>query len=168
MHLLKFAFVWSASVGHCLAMTFVHSVRPTSWKKLTHQVKECWTIILLSIKNSSQNLWLEIGEREYREVLSSKSCLVRSNVSCNLLSSFLKGNLDLIRLFQAFFDQIVWYTIGVVSCTHGTLDVCMVNKVCKCHSMCQTVDSVYVAFETQQRVFHQISKYSISKPNRWS
>jgi hypothetical protein len=28
--LLKFVFVWSASVGHCLAMTFIHSVRPTS------------------------------------------------------------------------------------------------------------------------------------------
>jgi hypothetical protein len=36
---------------------------------------------------------------------------------------------------------------------HGTLDVCMVNKVCKYHSMCKTVHSVYLAIETQQRIF---------------
>jgi hypothetical protein len=52
-----------------------------------------------------------------------------------------------------------------VSCKHGTLDVCMVNKVRKYHSMCKTVDSVYIAVETQQRVFCEVSKYSINKPN---
>jgi hypothetical protein len=36
---------------------------------------------------------------------------------------------------------------------HGTLDVCMVNKVHMNHSMCKMVDSVYNAVETQQRVF---------------
>jgi hypothetical protein len=36
---------------------------------------------------------------------------------------------------------------------HSTLDVCMVNKVRKYHSMCETVDSVYVAVDTQQRIF---------------
>ncbi len=30
----------------------------------------------------------------------------------DLFKSFLKGNLDTIRLFQAFFDQIVWLAIG--------------------------------------------------------
>jgi hypothetical protein len=38
-----------------------------------------------------------------------------------------------------------------VSCKHGTLDVCTVNKVRKYHSMCETVDSVYIAIETKQR-----------------
>ncbi len=33
-------------------------------------------------------------------------------MTCNLLSSFLKGNLDTIGLFQAIFDQIVWHAIG--------------------------------------------------------
>jgi hypothetical protein len=46
------------------------------------------------------------------EVLSAKSSLVRRNVSCDFLSSFLEENLDMNRLFQAFFDQIVWCAIG--------------------------------------------------------
>ncbi len=33
-------------------------------------------------------------------------------MSCDVLISFLKGNLDAIRLLQAFFDQIVWHAIG--------------------------------------------------------
>jgi hypothetical protein len=32
MHLSKFAFVQSATFGHCFAMMLVHLVRPTSWK----------------------------------------------------------------------------------------------------------------------------------------
>jgi hypothetical protein len=47
------------------------------------------------------------------------------------------------------------YLTGVPCCElyHSTLDVCMVNKVPKYHSMCKMVDSVYVAVETQQRIF---------------
>ncbi len=41
----------------------------------------------------------------------------------------------------------------ILSCKHGTQDVCMVNEVRKYHSMCKMVDSVYVVIETQQRVF---------------
>ncbi len=81
-------------------------------KTPTHQVKQCWTIILLSIWESSQNLWIEIEEHECKEVLSSKLCLVRCDVSGNLFSSFLEGSLDTIKLFQAFFNQIVWYAIS--------------------------------------------------------
>jgi hypothetical protein len=40
-----------------------------------------------------------------------------------------------------------------VSCKHGTQDLCTVNKVRKYHSICKTVESVYVATETQQRIF---------------
>ncbi len=40
-----------------------------------------------------------------------------------------------------------------MSCKHGTQDGCTVNKLHKYHSMCEMVDSVYVAIETQQRVF---------------
>jgi hypothetical protein len=40
-----------------------------------------------------------------------------------------------------------------VSCKHGTQDVCTVNKVCKYHSMCEMVESVHAAVETQRRVF---------------
>ncbi len=38
--------------------------------------------------------------------------MVRRDVTCNLLSSFLERDLDMIGLFQAFFDQIVWHAIG--------------------------------------------------------
>jgi hypothetical protein len=34
------------------------------------------------------------------------------NVSCNDLGSFLEGDFDMIRLFHAFFDQLVWHAIG--------------------------------------------------------
>jgi hypothetical protein len=44
-------------------------------------------------------------------------------------------------------------TMDVVSCKHGTQDVCTVNKIRKYHSMCKTVDSGYIAIETQQRIF---------------
>jgi hypothetical protein len=40
-----------------------------------------------------------------------------------------------------------------VNCEHGTQHVCTVNKVCKYHSMCEMVVSVYIAVETQQRMF---------------
>ncbi len=40
-----------------------------------------------------------------------------------------------------------------MSCKHGTQDLCTVNKVRKYHSICKTVESVYVATETQQRIF---------------
>ncbi len=47
-----------------------------------------------------------------KEVLSAKSSLVKCNVACNLLGSFLEGNLDTIGLFQTLFNQIVWCAIG--------------------------------------------------------
>ena len=40
-----------------------------------------------------------------------------------------------------------------MSCKHGTQDVCMVNEVCKYHSMCKTIESVHAAAETQRRIF---------------
>ncbi len=36
---------------------------------------------------------------------------------------------------------------------HGTQDVCTVNKVHKYHGMCELVESVHTAVETQRRVF---------------
>jgi hypothetical protein len=41
----------------------------------------------------------------------------------------------------------------VVSCKHGTQDVCTVNKVRKYPSMCKKVESVHAAVETQRRIF---------------
>jgi hypothetical protein len=41
-----------------------------------------------------------------------------------------------------------------VSYEHGTQDVCMVNKVGKHHSMCEMVEGVHTAVETQRRIFH--------------
>jgi hypothetical protein len=41
----------------------------------------------------------------------------------------------------------------VMSCKHGTQDVCTVNKVHKYHSMGKTVESVHTAVETQRRIF---------------
>ncbi len=61
----------------------------------------------------SQNLCLEIREREHEEVLSTNQAWSGATKTCNFLSSFLKGNLDMIGLFQAFFDQIVWHAIGI-------------------------------------------------------
>jgi hypothetical protein len=43
---------------------------------------------------------------------------------------------------------------SVVSCKHGTQDVCTVNKVCKYPSMCEMVERVRAAIETQRRVFY--------------
>ncbi len=40
-----------------------------------------------------------------------------------------------------------------MSCEYGTQDVCTVVKVRKYHSMCKTVVSVYIAIETQWRIF---------------
>ena len=79
---------------------------------LIYQVEQCWTIVLLCIQKLSQNLWLEIKEHEREKVLRSKSCLVGRNVSCNILYSFLEGDFDTVRLFHAFFDQLVWHAIG--------------------------------------------------------
>ncbi len=56
----------------------------------------------------------------------------------------------------------------VLRCKHGTHDVCTVNEVHKYHCMCKTMDSVYIAIETHQRIFHEVLKNSISKPNGWS
>ncbi len=42
----------------------------------------------------------------------SAPSLVRCDMICNLLCSFLEGNLHTIGPFQAFFDQIVWRAIG--------------------------------------------------------
>ncbi len=40
-----------------------------------------------------------------------------------------------------------------MSCKHGTQDVCTVNEVPKYHSMCKMVVKLYVAVETQWRIF---------------
>ena len=61
---------------------------------------------------------------------------------------------DGIWLAQVLPLQIV-KMIGthVVSCKHRRQDVCMVNEVHKYHSMCEMVESVHAAIETQRRVF---------------
>ncbi len=82
-------------------------------KKLTHQVKQCRIIFLLGFRESSEYLQLEVRKRECGEVLGSKPCLVGRDVSCDVLRSFFKGDLDSIRPFQAFFDQLVWHAIGI-------------------------------------------------------
>ncbi len=40
----------------------------------------------------------------------------------------------------------------VVSSKQGTQDVCMVNKVSKYHSICETVESIHTTVETQRRI----------------
>ncbi len=81
-------------------------------KTMTHEVKQYWTIFLLGFKELSLNLQLEVRKRECREVLGSKLCLVGRDVSCDVLQIFFEGNLDSIKLFQAFFNQLVWHAIG--------------------------------------------------------
>jgi hypothetical protein len=51
---------------------------------------------------------------------------------------------------------------------HGTQEVCTVNEVQKYHSMCERVESVHAAIETQIKIYCYVSRYSISKTNRWS
>jgi hypothetical protein len=41
----------------------------------------------------------------------------------------------------------------IVSGKQGNQDVCTVNKVPKYHSMCEMVESVHAAIETQRRIF---------------
>jgi hypothetical protein len=77
---------------------------PSGWTVLNHRPSEH-----LKVK---WNLWLEIVECEHDKVLRSKSCLVRRDVSRDFLGSFLEEDLDSIRVFQAFFDQLVWHAIG--------------------------------------------------------
>jgi hypothetical protein len=81
-------------------------------KILTNQAKQQWTIVLLICQKLSQNLRLEIGVRVCEEVISTKLSLVRRGMTCNLLSSFLEGNLNTIRLFLAFFSLIVLHAIN--------------------------------------------------------
>jgi hypothetical protein len=75
-------------------------------KTLTHQVKQCWTIVLPGIQKSSQIFLLEIGERERNEVLSPKSCLVRHNVSCDFLAPFSKKILIQSGCFEPFLIRL--------------------------------------------------------------
>jgi hypothetical protein len=42
---------------------------------------------------------------------------------------------------------------NVVSCKHGTQNVCMVNEVHKYQCLCKTVESVHAAVETQRGIF---------------
>jgi hypothetical protein len=49
--------------------------------------------------------------------------------------------------------QMMFSVLNVVSCKHGTQDVCTVNKRGKYPSMCKTVESVHAAVETQRRIF---------------
>ncbi len=67
MHLLKFAFVRSASVGHCLAKMLLHSVRPMSWKH--------WPIRLQSVGPSSfcvSESWVKIFDLKLGSVNARK------------------------------------------------------------------------------------------------
>jgi hypothetical protein len=60
-------------------------------------------------------------------------------MSCDYLGSFLKGYLDMIRLFQAFFDQLVLHAIGTqrspasVPVELGCL-LCL-NQIGHCHNL---------------------------------
>ncbi len=49
----------------------------------------------------------------------------------------------------AHLHQVGFQPTLVMSCKHGTGDVCTVNKVREYHSMCKMVGSVYVAVEIQ-------------------
>ncbi len=45
---------------------------------------------------------------------------------------------------------------GVLSCKHGTQDVCMVNKVHKYHSMCKTAVCIYCCWDTMEDILLSI------------
>jgi hypothetical protein len=57
-----------------------------------------------------------MGESVCKEVLSAKLSQVGGAMAYNLLSSFLVGDLGLTRLFQTFFNQIVWHAISTQRC----------------------------------------------------
>jgi hypothetical protein len=52
-----------------------------------------------------------------------------------------------------YHSKVATWCPRCVSCKQDTQDMCTVNEVRKYHCMCETVDSVYVAVETQQRIF---------------
>ncbi len=45
----------------------------------------------------------------------------------------------------------IWVRRVLWAVKHGSQEVCTVNKVCKYHSMCEMVESVHAAVETQRR-----------------
>ncbi len=63
---------------------------------LTHQVEQCWTVVLLCIQKSSQNLLLEIGESEREKVLRSKRAW--KGAMCPVISLVPFSKLNLLQL----------------------------------------------------------------------
>ncbi len=51
-----------------------------------------------------------------------------------------------------------------MSCKHGTLDVCMVNKLRKYHSMCKMVDSVLLPLRNNREYFVKYQNILIVNP----
>jgi hypothetical protein len=74
---------------HIIGALFTHNVGPLHkthvLETLAHQVEQCWTIFLHGFRKSSKDLQLEVRKRECKEVLGSKSHLVRCNVSFDIL-----------------------------------------------------------------------------------
>ncbi len=61
MHLLKFAFVCSVSVGHNLAMMFVHLVRLTSWKYWPIRLNSVRPLSFWISKSGVKIFYLKLG-----------------------------------------------------------------------------------------------------------
>jgi hypothetical protein len=87
---------------------FTHNVGPLHetnvLETLARQAEHSWTVFLLGFRKSTKDLQLEVRKHDCKEIVGSKSRLVRGNVSCDILQSIFKGNFYLIRLFQAFLN----------------------------------------------------------------
>ncbi len=95
---------------------FTHNVGPLRETNvleiLAHQAEHSWTVFLLGFRKSTKDLQLEVRKHEREEIVGSKSRLVRGDGSCDILQSNFKGDLDSIRLFQAFLNYLACHAIS--------------------------------------------------------
>ncbi len=85
----------------------VHLVRPTSWKHQPIILNSNGPLSFCSCKGQVKVFDLKSGSVYARKYSAPNLAWLDAALTCNLLNSFLEGNLDTIGLFQAFFDQIV-------------------------------------------------------------
>jgi hypothetical protein len=87
---------------------FTHNVGPLRetnvLETLAHQAEHSWTVFLLGFRKTTKDLKLEVRKHDREEIVGSKSRLVRGDMSCDILQSIFEGDLDLIKLFQAFLN----------------------------------------------------------------
>jgi hypothetical protein len=96
----------------------------------------------LTINNTLEGRWISVS---WHRKVDPDGNIGFYAFDVGVISSIIQNKVQI-----SFTDEDTSY---VVSCKQGTQDVCMVNKVQKYHSMCETVESVHAAVETQREIF---------------